>query len=243
MIGADGGKSTIRRFVIDKTPTYAGYTLWRGLCPTALVQGPPHASKTVNGVHYETLGFPVRKSDGDSFWNCGVYMAMPESMVEQPVKNRQVGHAALKEVPSWFNDFVAVAFDDYSAQFWAGYSIHGRVSPHAVWEFSADRVVNGRIILLGDAAHMASPRTGAGAYTAMVDSVVLGQAFEQASSIKEALSMYNTDTVARGKELYARSRNAASYFTPENVTIRPPSEVTKDLVAMIAKRKQEGGDL
>ena len=52
----------------------------------------------------------------------------------------------------------------------------------SVWELACDPVVNRRVVLLGDAAHMSSPRTGAGAYTAMVDAVVLGQAFEKGAA-------------------------------------------------------------
>lgn len=38
---------------------------------------------------------------------------------------------------------------------------------------------------------MASPRTGAGAYTAMVDAVVLEAAFKQGKYIEESLKLYN----------------------------------------------------
>jgi 2-polyprenyl-6-methoxyphenol hydroxylase-like FAD-dependent oxidoreductase len=34
IIGADGGKSTIRKYVTDAVPQYAGYTLWRTLLST-----------------------------------------------------------------------------------------------------------------------------------------------------------------------------------------------------------------
>ena len=41
IVGADGGKSVVRQYVTDQVPEYAGYTLWRGLCPTEGVEGPP----------------------------------------------------------------------------------------------------------------------------------------------------------------------------------------------------------
>ena len=102
-----------------------------------------------------------------------------------------------------------------------------QVSAHPVWELAADRVVRGRLALLGDAAHMASPRTGAGAYTAMVDAVVLGRAFIEAATLDEALSSYNADTVRRGCELFQRSRRAANSFAPEGKPIRSPSDITR----------------
>jgi len=48
-----------------------------------------------------------------------------------------------------------------------------------------DKVVNNRILLLSDAAYLARPRTGADAYSAMVDAVVLETAFKQGKNIEE----------------------------------------------------------
>ena len=48
-----------------------------------------------------------------------------------------------------------------------------------------DKVVNNRILLLSDAAYMARPRAGAGAYSAMVDAIVLETAFKQGKNIEE----------------------------------------------------------
>jgi 2-polyprenyl-6-methoxyphenol hydroxylase-like FAD-dependent oxidoreductase len=214
IIGADGGKSVVREFVTDKVPTYAGYTLFRGLCSTDGVSGPPSGSRTINGIRYETLGFPVKTSELDTMWNCGVYMAMPEALVERPGTNRQVSERVMKEVPAWFVPFVRTVLGPTNAKFWEECSKVGKVTPHAVWEFAADRVVNRRIMLLGDAAHMASPRTGAGAYTAMVDAVILGQAFQKSDSITDALERYNQNTVKRGKQLYRSSRQSARSFAP-----------------------------
>lgn len=225
VIGADGGRSVIREYVTPQEPTYSGYTLWRGLCPTKDVAGPPRGSATRNGFSYQTLGFPVMSPNGP-LWNCGVYMAMPESEVAKPTKNRQVT-TAMKSVPEWFVPFVRKIFGEGNAKFWQGCSQKGKVAPHPVWEFAADRVVNGRVVLLGDAAHMASPRTGAGAYTAMMDAHVFEQAMSGHNSLQEGLELYNDNTVKRGKQLYRSSRNAASYFAPEHLVPIHPKMMCK----------------
>jgi len=221
IIGADGGKSTIRPYVTSSQPTYAGYTVWRGLVPTKGIAGPPRGSAETGGFYYETLGFPVKGPAGQ-LWNCGVYMAMPESEVAKPTRNRQVQNA-MRRVPEWFVPFVRKMFNEPSARFWSECLQKGKVSAHPVWELASDRVVKGRVALLGDAAHMASPRTGAGAYTAMTDAWVLGQAMSQASSLDGALEVYNNDTVERGERLYASSRRAASYFAPEHLAPISPA--------------------
>lgn len=216
IIGADGGKSTVRKYVTDATPQYAGYTLWRTLLSKDKINHPPSGSKTINGIRYETLGFPFIGANQEFLWNCGVYMAMPESEVEKPTKNRQVSTKNFKQVPDWFLPFIDHLFDKPTLKFWETAVQYGKISPHPVWEFAAEKVVSNRILLVGDAAHMASPRTGAGAYSAMVDAVVLKNAFSQGKNIEESLKLYNRNTVFRGKELYNRSRKSAAYFAPLN---------------------------
>merc|ERR1712070_690545 len=84
VIGADGGRSRIRQYVTNQTPSYSGYTVWRGLCPTSAVHGPPSGSATRDGFYYETLGFPTAGPGAETLWNCGIYMACPEAEVERP---------------------------------------------------------------------------------------------------------------------------------------------------------------
>lgn len=229
IIGADGGKSTIRKYVTDAVPQYAGYTLWRTLLSTDKINYPPGGSKIINGIRYETLGFPFIGANQESLWNCGVYMAMPESEVEKPTKNRQVSTEHFKQIHDWFLPFIAHLFDKRTLKFWETAVQYGKVSPHPVWEFAAKKVVNNRILLSGDAAHMASPRTGAGAYSAMVDAVVLETALKQGKNIDETLKLYNQNTVNRGRELHNRSRKSASYFAPENRKTVAPKELLERL--------------
>jgi 2-polyprenyl-6-methoxyphenol hydroxylase-like FAD-dependent oxidoreductase len=229
IIGADGGKSTVRKYVTDSTPKYAGYTLWRTLLSTDKINYPPSGSKTINGIRYETLGFPFVGANQELLWNCGVYMAMPESEVEKPTKNRQVSMQNFKQIPDWFLPFIEHLFDKPTLKFWETAVQYGKVSAHPVWEFVTEKVVNNRVVLLGDAAHLASSRTGAGAYSAMVDSVVLETAFKRVKNIDESLELYNQNTVDRGRELYNRSRQSAIYFAPEKRTTVSPKVLIERL--------------
>jgi 2-polyprenyl-6-methoxyphenol hydroxylase-like FAD-dependent oxidoreductase len=234
IIGADGGKSAMRTLVTDQHPTYAGYTLWRGLVSTADIGGPPSGRRIINGCAYETLGFACAGPSGTgTMWNCGVYMAMPEAEIEAPTRNRQVG-TAMRSVPDWFVPFTHALFGTRNGQFWDACARHGKVSPHPIWEFAADRVTRGRIALLGDAAHLASPRTGAGAYTAMVDAVALGAAFSKCDTIEAALSRYDTDTIARAAALLQKSRNAGKTFVPRSGPIPSPEQVLHQVAPHLA---------
>jgi 2-polyprenyl-6-methoxyphenol hydroxylase-like FAD-dependent oxidoreductase len=227
IIGADGGKSTLRPFVTQQQPVYSGYTVWRGLVPMQGIVGQPSGSRIVNGIRYETLGFPCAGPDGP-LWNCGVYMAMPYAEVAAPTRNRQVG-SAIRDIPEWFMPLTKALFGERNARFWADCVNHGKVTPHPIWEFAAAQVVAGRVALLGDAAHLSSPRTGAGAYTAMLDAWALGTAFTDASSVREALALYNRDAVPRAKALYDRSRKAGRAFAPDRRHSVSPTEVLDHL--------------
>lgn len=84
----------------------------------------------------------------------------------------------------------------------------GKINPHPVYEFAAEKVVNGRVVLIGDCAHMATPRTGAGAYTAMVDAVMLARHIDKympSHGIDKALDAYNSDGTSRAQDLYQSS--------------------------------------
>ena len=232
IIGADGGKSTVRQYVTDQLPTYAGYTLWRGLVSQENIKDPPYGITSVNGYTYKTLGFlcpgpPDSEGRNTELWNCGVYMALPESQVPQPSRNRQVSTDSTS-VPSWFLPVVQKLFGESNTLFWSLCLKHGKVSPHPIWELACDRVVNGRIALLGDAAHMASPHTGAGAYTAMVDAVVLSEAMQEGNSLKDALQLYNQDTVSRGNQLMASSRRVGSQFCPPGKEPLAPESILQE---------------
>lgn len=217
VIGADGGKSTIRPYVTAQQPKYAGYQVWRGLVPYKKLPHPipagRAASTTLAGNYYETLGFACPSPSG-LLWNCGIYMATPEDEVQEPTRNRQVV-SSVRTAPAWFVPAVTVLFGEQLGRFWADVMEHGKVSPHPVWEFAADVVVRKRVLLLGDAAHMATPRTGAGAYTAMLDAAGLEEAFKSRSILEDALQFYNSTTVRRGKELLRRSQQHATYFAPK----------------------------
>jgi 2-polyprenyl-6-methoxyphenol hydroxylase-like FAD-dependent oxidoreductase len=88
--------------------------------------------------------------------------------------------------------------------------VKGKITPQPLFEFKADRVTNGRLILIGDAAHMASPRTAAGAHTGILDAAGLLAALSaHPSDIDRAIAAYAPDGVQRASDLYARSKEVS----------------------------------
>jgi 2-polyprenyl-6-methoxyphenol hydroxylase-like FAD-dependent oxidoreductase len=158
---------------------------------------------------------------------------MPEHMVSAPVRTRQIGGNRVTIDPR-FLPFVTELFGARNAKLWKDCTDQGKVTPHPVWEFATDKAVRGRVILLGDAAHMASPRTGAGAHTAFVDAIVLGSVFEipfGSKTVEEALETYNKSVVERGMALHKRSLDCAKHFAPKGEGGIAPEDVLKMLLA------------
>jgi 2-polyprenyl-6-methoxyphenol hydroxylase-like FAD-dependent oxidoreductase len=147
---------------------------------------------------------------------------------EPPTKNRQIA-AEIKSIPEWFLPFVRKAFGAQNHLYWETYMRRGKVAAHPVWEFAPREARQGRVVLLGDALHIATPKTGAGAYLAMIDAVALGKALErvspeEAQGLDAALEMYGRQAVARSDDLHRRSRSHASYFAPDPSTTTSPAD-------------------
>lgn len=98
------------------------------------------------------------------------------------------------------------------------------VTPNPQYEFCAREVARSRLVLVGDAAHMAVPRTAAGAHTAVLDALGLRDAFLPVAralgeggfgsgppqggwgeAVDRAIAAYSGPGLRRAQELYARS--------------------------------------
>ena len=103
----------------------------------------------------------------------------------------------------------------------------GKIARLAQFEFAASKVVSGRIVLVGDAAHMASPRTASGAHTAVLDGHGLLDAFSQVmdssgsnggdwgAAVDLALSKYGPLGLSRAQQLVQRSIQVSTPLLPK----------------------------
>lgn len=174
--------------------------------------------------HYFSILLDISQNDGRQWVMGGTAVVAPESEVVRPAagSNRQASAPAEQGVPAWFLPWYRSTFGHLVggqlARVMEAAAAHGKISPPMPqYEYAAPRVVEGRMVLLGDAAHMASPRTGAGAHTAVLDAAALGEAFAAAAAatprsagagalVDRALAAYGPPAVKRAAELCARSR-------------------------------------
>mmetsp|Transcript_34802 Transcript_34802/g.76155 ORF Transcript_34802/g.76155 Transcript_34802/m.76155 type:complete len:377 (+) Transcript_34802:165-1295(+) len=238
VVGADGGKSVVRQAVITQSANkessigaYSGYVVWRGLVKATEVDHAPQGIARYGPYTYVTLGFPCRDENGQILWNCGVYMPLSIVHVSKSSSgNRQVSTDTKRSVPDWLLPLLTHLFPDReNVEFWTTCMEKGKVSQHPVFEFAADRVVHNHMLLVGDAAHLITPRTGSGAYSAMLDAEALEEALEQTKtrktySLKHALNLYASDGRDRAHRFFRMSLSKKRQFMPADEFESPEPE-------------------
>ncbi len=244
---ADGGWSALRKHVTATQPDYAGYVVWRGMVDAAAVPGFNSFGVFKAGI-YDTIVMPLAGDRlGRDVIVCGVFIATPETEARPP----QAGtgrHAASSKphreeesttssadkasptipgdgVPSWFLPFFRHHFSSQASgelvRLFDAVVRSGKLSAHPQYDYAANSVQAGRLLVVGDAAHMASPRTAVGAHTAILDALALQEAFRHAADtptgsldIDEALKSYAPNGAERAARLLQRSQEVGRQFVP-----------------------------
>lgn len=177
LIGADGIGSAVRKQMLgDEPPRYAGYTCWRSaakvdhelLHPTTYIQLYGRGSNF--GI------FPV----GPGMWSWyGTHMTGPTTTM---TKGPEMQREALDQFRCWYTP-VSVVIEATAPEACVRQDIYDR-KPVA-------RYVDGRVGLLGDAAHPTTPTLGQGGCMAIEDAVAVAKELAMGGDIAYALRRYN----------------------------------------------------
>lgn len=236
LIGADGGNSTVRQQCWpQQVPSYAGYLAWRGLVPEDAM--PAAAREALHGdfgfannTGSHMLGYlvPGEHDDvrpGHRLYNWVWYRvadtaqlaeimtdrqgrqrgyAMPEGMLA----SRWVEHVrqeASTLLPPPFRDIVAATEHPFA---------------QAIRDLAVERMVAGRVILIGDAAAIPRPHTAASTAKAAANALALADALHASpDNIPSALATWEPEQVALGKRLRQQGVQAGNYL----LFHRPPA--------------------
>ena len=202
LVGADGSRSIVRHEIFGALePQYTGYIAWRGLVPMDLVPqeilDPP--SGVFLGPGHLVNRYPVRGRQLLNF----VAFAERKAWTEEGWSIRSTVEELLEEFTGW-TPWVLRFMELVPPNQLFKWGLFDR-EPLGSW-------TQGRVTLLGDAAHPILPFLGHGAVLAIEDGVVLARAVAAADDLNEAFSRYERARMERAAFVVLESRKAGRMF-------------------------------
>jgi salicylate hydroxylase len=196
LIGADGVRSAVRTHMRGpEDPRFTGQVVYRCLIPTEAV-----SQYLEDGDAYTYLGpgrlvlrYLIRHRTVVNV----VAFVTTDSWKGEGFSEPTTPEELLSLFPGW-DEKVLGLFRNAPPEDTAKWAIYDR-DPIPCWS-------DGRVTLLGDAAHPMLPFLGLGAAMAIEDAVVLGRAVKQASTIAQALSLYEGARRERANWVLLQSR-------------------------------------
>ena len=200
VVAADGIHSTLQRYVTPPSePIPSGSVAYRGVIPASSVAWPPGRMRNWLGPGKHFLVFPVR---ANKLLNYVGFVASGELTRES--WSAPGDPAALRREFAGWDPTVEAILQQVESCFWWG--LYDR-EPLATW-------TNGRLTLLGDAAHPMLPHVGQGANQAIEDAVALATLLSSsdANSAPRALQTYERVRRPHAARVQGSSRaNGARY--------------------------------
>jgi 2-polyprenyl-6-methoxyphenol hydroxylase-like FAD-dependent oxidoreductase len=235
VVGADGYRSLARRQVAHDKPEaeYAGYWLWRGVLDEADILDDSLLGKravaraldrglgvfTDAGRYLVTYPMPGTSGSTDPghrriSWNW--YWSASDGEPPWPAGSRPRTILASELDPAAAAR-VAVAANVWPAP-WPRLielTAHRRgLFTNAIYEYLPHRLVGERTVIIGDAAHVATPMTGAGLITGFEDVIALAEELGAADSagVPDALRRYERVRLGPARDLVGYSQAWSSRF-------------------------------
>lgn len=203
VIGADGLKSAVRERLYSSEPAnFTGFVAWRGLVDRTLVKDialdPQFATYSSNDKLF--VRYPVRNGDLINY----VAIARKDDFLSESWAEP----ADVSEVAAQFSEWhqnvsdIILATPSDKCMRWALFTR----APLNNW-------INGRVCLLGDAAHPTTPFFGMGAAMAIEDSLILARCFEaENDNWQSALERYQRARMTRTNHIQQISLERAESY-------------------------------
>lgn len=200
LIGADGVHSTIRRQMFGAgRAQFTGLMAWRGLVPMQRL--PSHQRRLVGanwvGAGGHVVTYPLRRGELLNF----VGVVERDDWHLDSWAERGTVEECARDLSGWHEDIQGIIRAIEAPFKWA---LLGREP--------LSRLVDGRVALLGDAAHPMLPFLAQGANMAIEDAVILARCLAGCTEPIEALHRYDTARLARTTRCVLGSLDNARRF-------------------------------
>ncbi|MFL9908879.1 FAD binding domain-containing protein [Paraburkholderia sp. RL17-337-BIB-A] len=218
LVGADGSNSTVRQLLwTDAEPRYAGYLAWRGLVPEDAM--PEITRETLHGdfafannreshiLGYLVPGERNNTTPGQRFYNWVWYRTVDDVQLRDvmtDVDGRYRGYSIPegKLAPAWREHIWRDADALLPPAFRAIVRATAQPFAQAIRDLSVDRMVKGRVILVGDAASIPRPHTAASTSKAATNALALQTALLRLpDDVDKALASWEPQQTALGRYL------------------------------------------
>ena len=233
LIGADGIGSVMRTQLQPRaTGQYAGYVAWRGMAPESVMPA-EFVERLGDSITYfvyqdsHILVYPIPSSDSDVsagnrminfvwYRNYAEGDELNDVLTDRSGNQRDIsvppGHVAVKHVEELRSTAQRVLPEILSSV------IQHTPEPfiQVIYDIEVEKMVFGRICLLGDAAFAVRPHAAAGTAKASDDGWALDTAIRESKNLDEALRSWEARQLTVGSRLLARTRRIGSRSQFEN---------------------------
>ena len=214
LIGADGINSSVRNTLLgEEPPRYLNSMAWRAIlkCEQDLL----NPDEIVRIVSEQQFLFLINVGDGYINWTTRKYA--PEYHLA--TDGKEMKELILQDLTNWaepFRNLIAITPPEKIFE--------SRICdrpPLSSWS-------QGRVTLLGDAAHPMSPSVGQGANSTFEDAWVLVQCLAKLPTVEEALRKYEKERIERTKIMQIKSAESESnlWKIDKPIIIHPQQRVS-----------------
>ena len=233
LVGADGFRSVVRKqFAPEVQPIYAGYVVWRGLAAEGVIPRDAHEAIFDKFAFFlppknKNIGYPIAGPDNDlraghRRFNWVWYRAVDKAeLADMLVDEDGVRHSLTIPPPKVRAQLIARLKND---------ARHILPPPMRdilsciekpfftpIYDLLVERMVFGRVVLIGDAAAVARPHVGLGVTKAGADAEALADALSRNRDLFEGLAQFERERLPVAGKAVAQGRSLGEYMV-ENVS-------------------------